>query len=456
MRRVFAFIGLALALGAAGYAGWSALMRNPEGLGLRALGEAGGYAYVYGYPLVLTDLTQRKALAEADEPALNRLYHRRTLPDASENTVVRLNLDTLYTLAFLDLSQGPVVLSTPDFGERDWIFQVLDAWTFVAGAPSRRVNGSGPHRVMIVGPDGLGGAETELPVIEVRTRQAWMLGRIAMAPGEDLKPVHALQDQVRLSGTRPTERPAALPGRPPIYLEKLDPDAVFAHMADHLVKTDPDPARRQMLVPLGLDPETGQYDPDSLGPLARWAVHEGVKEARAQLRAAVLDSPYGANNWRTIRDTLGAYTDADFGLRAGVAMVGFGANRVEDAIYPNTEIDSRGDRLHGDHRYQLRFAPDQIPPVRSFWSVTVYDSEGYLLDTGTDRHGINSQSDLAFNPDGGLTLTFSTVRPDNVPESNWLPVQAGAHFVLTARLYSPLPSVLNATWDMPAVERLDP
>lgn len=450
-------LGVVLVVGVCALAGlagsWSWLTRNPDGLNLRGLGEQAGYAYVYGYPLVLTDLTRQSALAQRDDPQINTFFHLRELPDASQRTVVRLNLDTLYSMAFLDLADGPVVLRTPDFQRRDWMFQVLDYWTNVAGAPSRRLNGSGPHSALIVGPDWQGEAPQDMEVIRVETRQAWILGRIAIAPGEDLAPIRALQDGAALSPARLVERPRPVPGAPPAYLANMDAFDVFDRMAQLLVQTEPRTALHQSLVPLGLG-DDGVMDKQALGPLARWVVREGVAEARRQLLAAVLDSPYGSNNWRTLREGLGDYGEEDFGMRAGVAMVGLGANRAEDAIYPNTEIDGTGARLHGDHRYQIRFEPGALPPVDSFWSVTVYDAEGYLVDTVFSKHAINSQSDLVLDPDGGLTLSFSAA-PPRAAESNWAPVPTGEHFVLTARLYSPRASALSGQWDMPPVERLD-
>ncbi|WP_273144770.1 DUF1254 domain-containing protein [Oceanicaulis alexandrii] len=448
MRQIIVLAGLVIVMGLITIGAWPALTRNPEGLGMRALGERSGHAYIYGYPLVLSDVTRQAFLARAETPALNTLYHRRTRPTHEDRTVVRPNLDTLYTLAFLDLSEGPVLLSTPDFGERDWMFQVLDAWTDVAGAPSRRLNGSGPHDVLILGPDQALPNDTGMAVMTVPTRTAWLIGRIAITPGEDLAPIHALQDAVRLTGEAPIARPAPIDGLPPEYVNALSADAFFTRMAG--VVSFSDPEALGALIPLGYGPQL-ENEPAKLGLLARWAMNRGVSVARTQLAQGVNTRPYGPTNWRTLRDGVGEYGE-DYALRAGVALIGLGANRAEDAIYPNTDIDSEGAPLTGDHAYQIHFGADQLPPVNAFWSVTVYDAQGYLMDTPSDRYAIHSQSGLVRDADGGLTLTFSA-EPPPTRLSNWLPVRAGEPFAITARLYAPQADALSGAWEMPPVIR---
>ncbi|MBL4539021.1 MAG: DUF1254 domain-containing protein [Oceanicaulis sp.] len=449
MRQIIVSAGVVIVMGLITIGAWPALTRNPEGLGMRALGERSGHAYIYGYPLVLSDVTRQAFLARAETPALNTLYHRRTRPTHEDRTVVRPNLDTLYTLAFLDLSEGPVLLSTPDFGERDWMFQVLDAWTDVAGAPSRRLNGSGPHDVLILGPDQALPDGTGMAVMTVPTRTAWLIGRIAIAPGEELAPVHALQDAVRLTGEAPIARPAPIDGLPPEHVNALSADAFFTRMAGVVSVSDPEALGA--LTPLGYGPQR-ENEPAKLGLLARWAMNRGVSVARTQLAQGVNTRPYGPTNWRTLRDGVGEYGE-DYALRAGVALIGLGANRAEDAIYPNTDIDSEGAPLTGDHTYQIHFGADRMPPVDAFWSVTVYDAQGYLMDTPSNRYAIHSQSDLVRDADGGLTLTFSA-EPPMTRQSNWLPIRAGEPFAITARLYSPQPDALNGAWEMPPVERV--
>ncbi|MBL4544606.1 MAG: DUF1254 domain-containing protein [Oceanicaulis sp.] len=134
-------------------------------------------------------------------------------------------------------------------------------WTDVAGAPSRRLNGSGPHDVLILGPDQALPDGTGMAVMTVPTRTAWLIGRIAIAPGEELAPVHALQDAVRLTGEAPIARPAPIDGLPPEHVNALSADAFFTRMAGVVSVSDP----------------------EALGALTRWAMDRSGRTSQQSL-----------------------------------------------------------------------------------------------------------------------------------------------------------------------------
>ncbi|WP_199200483.1 DUF1254 domain-containing protein [Alkalicaulis satelles] len=453
-----------IVLAGAAAAGWVVLTRNPDGLSLRDLGQTAGEAYVFGYPLVLMEETRAVMLARLEAEGavgpgaggINTLHHRRDLPGAEDDSVVRPNLDTLYTIAWLDLSMGPAVLRWPDMGDRYWLLQVLDGWTDVAGSPGSRTAGSGPGLAFITGPgwDGPG-----LPgAVHVRssTSMAWLIGRIEVAPGEDFAPVHALQDAISLTAAPPSGavRPGDAGQRPPDTVEALAAYDYFTRLAALMAQN---PARAQdaemtaRLAALGVDPQTGALDWRGHGLLARRVMGRGVAVARARLAEADRQPP-GPQGWRTLTQGLGEY-GTNYALRAGVAHIGLGANLAADAIYPNTTRDSAGRPLTGDHVYTLRFEPGAWPPADAFWSVTLYDAHGFLPHGVDGRHALGDRDGLAADADGGLTLWIAPERPADAPDSNWLPAPAGAPFALTARLYAPREAALSGAWIMPGVER---
>ena len=453
MRRVIPVLIIAVLLAAAGFAAFTWAARNPDGAGLRDLGQAAGEAYIYGYPLVLMDQTRRTMLSAPDIET-NQLHHRPALPGFGDETVVRPNRDTLYSLAWLDLSDGPALFRYPEEAERYWLAQVMDMWTDVAGTAGSRTAGGAAGGVQIAGPGWDGPVLADYPRIEVPTPYAWLLIRVGVADRPaDLDAGRALQAAFALtaheagpSGYEATRR------RPPDAVAALSPDAFFSRLAALTARHPPRPADAPMLAQMaviGLEP--GEHDAAGFGPLARRAVERGVAVARERLSEGVRSRPYGPTGWRTALD-LGDY-GTDYALRAGVALIGLGANRPEDALYPSTDIDSQGRPLTGDHVYQIRFAPGQTPPARAFWSVTAYDAEGFLQNT--QRHLVGDRDGLVFDGDGGLTLTISAERPNQRPQSNWLPVAPGAPFQLTARLYDPEPQALSGAWRMPAVERVE-
>jgi len=124
-------------------------------------------------------------------------------------------------------------------------------------------------------------------------------------------------------------------------------------------------------------------------------------------------------------------------------------------MYPNAQVDSEGRPLDGSRRYRLHFAAGQLPPVKAFWSVTAYGADDFLIDNALGRHALGDRDPLVLNADGSLDLWIQADTPPAERQANWLPVKAGAPFLLNARLYWPLPEALDGRWGMPAIERLD-
>ena len=140
--------------------------------------------------------------------------------------------------------------------------------------------------------------------------------------------------------------------------------------------------------------------------------------------------------------------------RAMVAQLGLGANLPEDAIYPMNLADASGKSLDGTHQYTLHFDKGATPPVGAFWSITLYDPEGFPVANPLNRFAISSWMPLKYNADGSLDLYFQHDTPGKDKEANWLPSPAGP-FNLTMRLYAPASDALTGKWNPPAVVRQD-
>ncbi|MCH8489545.1 MAG: DUF1214 domain-containing protein, partial [Oceanicaulis sp.] len=109
--------------------------------------------------------------------------------------------------------------------------------------------------------------------------------------------------------------------------------------------------------------------------------------------------------------------------------------------------------LHSLHSYDLHFPPGALPPADAFWSITLYDADGFLPEGAGWRPALGDRDALQYDSDGGLTIRISTTPPQGFPDSNWLPAPPDAHFTLTARLYDPREAALSGEWTMPGVER---
>jgi hypothetical protein len=230
--------------------------------------------------------------------------------------------------------------------------------------------------------------------------------------------------------------------------------AFFARLAQLMEANPPaandDPILDRLAL-LGIVPgET--FDLGNLPPSCADAVEGGVAAARARLASAAMNA-FGkpVNGWRTQLD-LGRYR-TNYEQRALVALVGLGANLAEDAVYPATEVDAAGQPLSGENRYVLRFPPGGLPPVKAFWSITMYTDQHYLAANAIGRHALSDRDPLQTEPDGALEILIQHDDPGPARQSNWLPAPAGG-FSLAMRLYFPKGPVLDGKWHPPGVVRV--
>jgi hypothetical protein len=427
-------------------------------------------AYLFGYPLVLMELT-RKQVTNVEKPVhpfgpMNQFAHARDLPGPEFKVVIRPNADTLYSSGNIDLGPEPVILKVPA-SDRYFMIPFLDFWTNVFAVPGTRTTGPNTAReFLFVAPGWSGDVPDGLEVIRAPTRYIAFIGRTQLNGESDYANVHRIQDEMALVplsayGKGSYEPPLGkvdptidMTTPPPETVAGLAPDAFFAMMTMLMADNPPSPQDTPTLhrmARLGMKPA----QPFALSDLPaelRAAVQEGVAEAREGL-VAEYDRLNGASQRGWVYTTEGGSYGVNYLLRAGVAAWGLGMNLPQDAVYPSTAYDSEGRPLDGANRYVLRFPPGQLPPVDAFWSLTAYDSEGYFIPNPINRHAIGDRSNLETTPGGAVEIAIQSERPAS-GDSNWLPVAADKPFNLMLRLYSPRRSFLEGKWQPPAVIRL--
>ncbi|MGY4534496.1 hypothetical protein ACVW0Y_003636 [Pseudomonas sp. TE3786] len=418
--------------------------------------------YVFGYPLVITEITRdgfNRSLAPTQH-----LVHVQKFPDAHFREIVRPNVDTLYSVAWLDLSEQALVFEMPAT-ERYNVMQFLDAWTNVYASLGPRTTGKDAATYLLVGPNWKGTVPEGMLLLRSPTAIAWLLGRLQTNGVGDYDTVHGIQQQISLtplSEWQQGKRSASLVppvkverGVPPLFqMRALESRDFFQRLARLMASNPPsatlDQPALQGLARLGVQP--GAEVP-AWGWLQQRAVALGIWLAERKLQDVIAHPVDLKAGWRVPPAQVGRY-GSEYGLRAAVAMAGFGANLGEDAVYPNGVKDAEGNALQGGQRYRLHFAAGQLPPVRAFWSVTVYDADGYLVDNPLNRYALGDRDALKRNADGSLDIVLQADAPASEWQGNWLPIPKEGGFALTARLYWPEAAILSGTWTMPAIERV--
>ena len=228
----------------------------------------------------------------------------------------------------------------------------------------------------------------------------------------------------------------------------------FAYAAE-LLKLHPPHVTDQPMIArmrrIGIEPGKS-FDLDKADAVVKRALESVPDAAQKLMTWKVATLARVANGWSMNTDTMGVYGNY-YLKRAVVAQVGLGANLPEDAIYPTTLADSDGRPYDSGKKYVLRFPKGQIPPVRAFWSLTVYNDKQFFAANPLNRYAIGDRDRLKFNKDGSLDLYVQNVSPGKDKESNWLPAPVDT-FNLMMRLYWPKPPVLDGTWVPPQVRRL--
>ena len=441
------------------------------------IGAIAASAYTFAYPLVLMDVTRRTDLerrAQAGLPGANRFVHAQAFPDDRSRIVIRPNADTLYSIAWLDLSHEPVLLHVPDTHGRYYVMQLLDAWTETFDMLGKRTRGTGSRWYGIVGPGWKGALPPQVERIDAPTSSVWLLGRTQVNGVADYDAVHAIQKEFTLTplnrypkGSSPTAPPApqaspapeSSPGAnrnepPPMQVQRMTAREFFQTAANLLETNPPHPQDAPMMKQLarvGIMP--GKFfNPDSLGVEGQKAFEQGAKTAADSL--ATLGSRAGVgeklNGWSSGFGAATGRYGIRYDARAGVARLGLGALPPEEAIYFSCCQTDAAHSLAGEHVYTLHFPAAELPPVHAFWSLTLYGEDGYFVANAIHRFAIGDRDALKFNSDGSLDLFVQHDAPGADHDSNWLPAPDGK-FNLSLRLYWPGEDVVRGRWKPPPV-----
>jgi hypothetical protein len=441
-------------------------------------------AYVYLYPLVVFGVST-EVLTNVEKPTwetlsapLNQFMSVRESRPANHGVILP-STDTLYTLAWVDVTKEPMIFGAPAIPnvpgtekKRFMMYEFMDAWTRVYYSDGLRKNRVNATNFIIVGPD-FSGAMPNIPngiVVQASTNQSWMIVRTQIEGANDLDNVHAIQDTYKLTPLSMFGKnyvaPAGVvnpaipltPG-PSIQANELDGEKFFKKAAEWFNKVpvpdaDIGTGIERVLGALGI--RHGQpfnYEALDLRQKAAMGIAaKAVQDEFAKISANPASIGGTTNGWVIPNPNIGTY-GTDYKFRAAISFVGFGANLAADGYYPLLVQDSKGEVLDGRKKYTITFAKGQLPPAGAFWSVTMYQDH-FLVPNAGNKFAVSEWMNPKFNDDGSLTIYIQQTSPGAGKEVNWLPSSGEAGDVTPLmRLYWPLPQVLSKEWTPPpAVE----
>jgi hypothetical protein len=439
-------------------------------------------AYVFGYPLVFMDVYKDYQTAvPAPDPArgvapINEIARPYQVPQttaATSNPYPFPPVDFSGIGGWLNLTKEPMVLSVPAANGRYYVIQLTDGWMDDFPSLGTRTTGNESGAYAFVGPGWNGTLPSNVTRIQAPTNTVWYAGRAQQNGPADLPAVAVFLDNVTLTplsawGTNYTP-PATVPVNTTVtadsrastsYAEiaNMTPDVFYGRMTTIMGGNPPHNADTPVINQIArVDIIPGApFNWSGLNATMQNAITQGYQDGIAQVNAAAAHWPGVpvVNGW-VMPYTAGAY-GTNYTLRAGMALASPLYNLPQDALYSQSFINATGVPYSGAYNYVLHFANHSTPPVNAFWSITLYDSQGFFVPNPINRYVISPHlGNLTYNPDGSLDIYIQNASPGANKESNWLPTPSGG-FQFVLRQYWPQEEALNGSWVPPAVQTVGP
>ncbi|MEB3031592.1 DUF1254 domain-containing protein [Mycolicibacter sp. MYC340] len=422
-------------------------------------------AYVYGFPMVDSYRIQHAYFVDKSGPQYkgdwNQTHSAARVYTPEDTAVQTPNSDTPYTMLGTDLRAEPLVLTVPPIeAGRYYSLQFIDAYTYNFAYVGSRTTGNNGGKYLLAGPGWQGDKPDGVDdVIRSDTDFALVIYRTQLFDPADIDNVKKIQAGYTVEPLSGYLKQPVMSAPPVDFIAPLTPEAQktspkFFEILSFLLKYAPvlpgEQDLRARFATIGVGPD-GTFNADELDPETREAVQAGMAQAWSELNAFKKDKL--DTGQVTSGQLFGTreFLAGNYLYRMAGAVLGIYGNSEQEAIYPVVAVDSTGAPLSGANGYTLRFAPEALPPVNAFWSLTMYKMpESLLVANPIDRYLINSPMlpDLTRDPDGGVTIHVQQQSPGAGKESNWLPAPEGP-FQMILRLYWPKEEALGGAWTPP-------
>jgi len=397
---------------------------------------------------------------------LNRLAMLTDYITPEQRSVACPNQDVVYGAGFVGLDVSPVVLQVPDFGDRFWVYQIVDTRTD-SFATVGKMYGTTPGFYMLAGPSWQGQPPRGInQTFRSSTNSAFVGPRLFMDDtAEDRRAIQPSIQSVMMyplseyDGIMKSKDWTALPKLPDkssgtqSETQWVFPEKFFDELPAVLADAPPLPGEEARYAQVLAVIEAAQRDPKLKAAMA-----EAAAESDSELVRPVFEfRNYGLQlpgHWSTIAN--GAAFGTDYLTRTAVARSNILVNAPIQAKYFYLDLDAQGGRLNGANRYTISFPKNQTPPVNGFWSLTLYNEHHFFAPNNLNRYSLGTKNKaLNSNPDGSLTFYVQAHSPPQEQRDNWLPSPKGADFSLFMRAYWPKAEVLDGSWTPPAVQKVN-
>src|SRR5256714_3886462 len=428
-------------------------------------------AYIYGFPLVDNYRIQYGYFVDTKNPEFkttwNKIHNVPRVYTPADTAIQTPNSDTPYSFVGMDLRAEPIVLTVPPIEkERYFSVQLIDAYTFNFDYIGSRTTGNNGGSYLVAGPNWKG--ETPKGVKKVfrsETEFVFAVYRTQLFnPGDldNVKKVQAGYKAQTLSAFLGTPAPKAAPVID--FIKPLTPgeektSPQFFNILNFVLQFCPtDPSETELMARFArIGVGAGKtMDASKFSPEMKAAVEQGVADAWADFGGLLKEFAAGKVTSGEVFGTR-EYLKNNYLYRMGAAVLGIYGNSKQEAMYPFYAEDEAKEKLNGANRYTVRFAPDQLPPVNAFWSLTMYERpQSLLVANPINRYLINSPMlpQLKRDADGGITLYIQNESPGKEKETNWLPAPKGP-FVMAMRLYWPKEEAVDGKWTAPPAKKAE-
>jgi len=427
-------------------------------------------AYIYGFPMVDSYRIMHAYVVDGSNPEFkedwNRIASVARVYTPEDKAVQTPNSDTPYSMVGADLRAEPLVLTVPAIDQnRYYSAQFIDLYTHNFAYVGSRATGNEAGVYLLAGPNwkgetppgvqGLIRSETDLALVIYRTQ---LFGPNDLQNVEEIQRDYRVQPLSRFLGTEAPPAAPAIEFAVPLSAQEERESLEFFNLLNFVLQFCPThPSETELMArfaKIGVGAGLA-FNANGLKPEIRKAIEAGRADAWAAFDSVAKQLAAGEITSGNVFGTRESLAN-NYLYRMVAAVTGIYGNSKEEAIYPAYLTDADGQALDASaQRYELYFAPNQLPPVNAFWSVTMYDAKHKLLvDNPLDRYLINSAMlrSLDRNEDGSMTLYFQYASPGPSKQSNWLPAPNGPFFVVM-RLYWPKPEAFDGTWTRPVLRK---